>query len=108
MKIQTPTEFQTFADGICSVWTTLRNQPDKELYHNLHFGAQSLTYRRAYAARAVRERIDRVIRIPYVNGVEQGQQVHIGTARYTITQVQPIESSNPRVKVLTLGRLEGL
>ena len=105
MLIKTPTEFKTFENGVCEVWTSKRNKPDA-LVCKLHYGDQTVTYKRYYQARAAQTRIDRVIRVPYRDDIQDNQLVKLRGLFYSIEQSQPIRNTNPGITVLTLKRLE--
>lgn len=104
MKIQTPTEFKTFRDGRCEVWSVSGNGLDTKIC-SVSFEDQTVTYRRYYAARAATTRVDRVIHVPQRPEIDVTRQIVIRGDRYKVEQCQPLDDTNPRITVLTLKKL---
>ena len=104
MKIKTPTEFQTFTDGACDVYSVSGNRLGDKI-RTVPFGAQTTTYQRYYAARAASTRIDRVIRIPMYSDVDDTRNLVIGHERYKIEQAQPLFDTNPPCIILSIRRV---
>lgn len=107
MKIESPTEFVSFSDGVCSIYST-DEQGNKVIKHaSLGFSNRILGFRRVFAARAVQVQANAVIRIPQVPGVSAHDTVEItGVGRYDVEMVQPIFETNPPSTDLTLRQLE--
>ena len=103
MKIETPTEFLTFCDGLCEIRRIEKNKPGESLA-TVHYGDRSITAKRYYTARAASEKVDKLIQIPahprYVPAV--GMCCIIDRIRYDVDAVQFLPTCNPPSYVLTL------
>ena len=104
MKIQMPTEFLTFNDGYCDIYSVKGNKLDKKLMH-LCFGNRVVGYKRHYAARAASTEINRLIQIPIQRSVTVENRAVIDTAEYKIEQAQNLYDTNPPATVLTLRKI---
>jgi hypothetical protein len=104
MKIETPTEFLTFNDGLCDVYSVKANKRDAKLL-TLCFGKRTVGFKRHYAARAANTEINRLIQIPLHEDVTSENRVVIGTAEYKIEQAQNLYDTNPPTTVLTLRKI---
>ena len=105
MKIQTPTEFLTFNDGKCDIYTVSGNKLTAKI-ETLDYGKRTVGFNRYYAARAASVKITMLIQIPqrlYITP-EQHNAVISGN-RYKIEQVQELNDTNPRATVLTLNMI---
>lgn len=104
MKIQTPTEFQTFNDGFCDIYTVKGNQKDEKLL-TLCFEYRTIGYKRHYAARAASTKIDQLIQIPGIQNVTTVNRAVICGVEYKIDAVQQLRNTNPPATVLTLQKV---
>lgn len=104
MKIQTPTEFLTFNDGVCDIYTVKANQRDEKLM-TLCFGDRTIGFKRHYAARAANSEINRLVQVPLQTSIDTVHRAVIGGEEYKIEQVQQLRDTNPPVTVLTLRRV---
>lgn len=104
MKIQTPTEFLTFNNGYCDVYTVKGNKPDKKIM-TLCFGDRVAGFKRFFAARAASTNINRLIQVPMQFSVTPEHNVVISGTRYKIEQLQNLNDTNPPVTVLTLRKI---
>ena len=103
MKIQRPTEFLTFNDGQCDIYTVTGNKlADKVL--TVCFGNRTVGMKRFYAARAASTEITRLIQIPLREDVTTENRAVIGKAVYKIEQSQNLYDTNPPVTLLTLQK----
>ncbi len=103
MKIQTPTEFQTFNDGFCDIYSVTGSRRDKKLMQ-LCYGDRVIGYKRHFAARAASTEINRLIQVPLQLSITADNRAVINGAEYRIEQVQQLKDANPPVTVLTLKR----
>ena len=104
MKIQTPTEFLTFNDGQCDIYTVSGNKLCDKLM-TLCFGKRTVGMKRFYAARAASTEINRLIHIPLREDVTAENNVVISGNRYHIEQLQNLYDTNPPATVLTLRKI---
>jgi len=104
MKIQRPTEFLTFSDGQCDIYSVSGNRLADKLM-TLCFGNRTVGVKRFYAARAASIEIDRVIQIPLREDVTAENNVVISGVRYRVEQAQNIYDTNPPASVLTLRKV---
>lgn len=104
MKIKTPTEFQTFTDGICYIYTIKQGKLDK-LKARRHYGVRSTSYKRYYAAKTAGVSIDLVIHLPMTDIVSPDDAIFIRGKRYAIVQLQKVDTTNPPIVVLSLRKV---
>ena len=104
MKIQTPTEFLTFNDGNCEVYSVSGNKLGEKLM-TLCFGNRTVGMKRFYVARAASTEIDRLIQIPLQLSLTADRNIVIAGNRYKIEQLQQLNDTNPPVTLLTLRRI---
>lgn len=104
MKIETPTEFLTFADGTCEIYSVKGNRIDEKLL-TLCFGDRVIGYKRHFAARAANSDITRLIQVPRQFSIEAVNRAVIGGEEYKIEQVQHLPDTNPPATVLTLRKI---
>lgn len=105
MKIQTPTEFLTFKDGICDIYSVSGNKLANVLIPKLCFGNRIVGMKRYYAARAASTEITRIIQVPQRLDISALNNVVIDSLRYKIEQVQQLDETNPCTTVLTLSKI---
>lgn len=108
MKIKTKSiEFESFNDGICSIYTEDEEGNKIYKYKRIGFTKRVLGFNRYFAAKAVQVKTDTVIRIPQIKGIDNNDSVVIsGFGRYTIELIQEINTTNPKSLDLTLNQLE--
>lgn len=112
MPLQTARQIQTFEDGIITI-SKIENvaepgdMPKNEAVEigTLRFADRMLGYNRAYAAQAVNEQIDRMVRVPARGEISTKCMAKIGDEEYKISFVQLIATVQPRAMDLTLARL---
>ena len=104
MKIQTPTEFLTFNDGTCDIYSVKGNKIDQKIM-TLCYGNRVVGFKRHWDARAANTEITRLIQIPLREDVTTENRAVIGKAEYKIEQAQYLYDTNPPVTVLTLRRI---
>lgn len=104
MKIKTPTEFLTFNDGYCDIYTVFGNKRSDKLM-NLCFGNRVVGMKRFYAARAATIEINKLIQVPLQSSIDATNRVVIGTLEYKIEQVQHLKDTNPPATLLTLKKI---
>jgi hypothetical protein len=107
MKIKTDTEFISFSDGVCDIYTVDDAGEKTDKYPALCFSNRVLGFKRYYAAAANQAQINRVIRVPQISGIEIHDTAEIsGVGKYDIDLVQYIYDTNPPCIDLTLRQLE--
>jgi len=104
MKIQTPSEFLTFTDGFCDIYSVNGNKIKDKLL-TLCFGDRTVGMKRFYAARAASTEITRVIQVPRQLSIEAVHRAVICSVEYKIEQVQHLNDTNPPATVLTLRKI---
>ncbi|GCD13192.1 hypothetical protein [Clostridium tagluense] len=105
MKIKTDTEFISFSDGICNIFTTDEdNERVPNKYTNLGFANRVLGFKRYFEASARQINVNRVIRIPQLPGIDNFDYVEIDSVIYGVKMVQPIHDTNPLSMDLTLDK----
>jgi len=104
MKIKPDTEFISFSDGVCDIYTEDEDGSRTDKYKSLGFSNRVLGFKRYFEAAANQIDVNRVIRIPQVPGIDNYNYVGIGTAKYGIKLVQEIYDTNPLCIDLTLDK----
>jgi len=105
MKIKTDTEFISFNDGICNIFTTDENgERVANKYTSLGFSNRVLGFKRYFEAAARQIDINRVIRIPQLGGIDNYDFIEIDGVIYGVKMVQPIYDTNPLSTDLTLDK----
>ena len=96
-----------FNGGSCNIYSTDEAGAQTLKYANIKFDKRSLGFKRFFAAAAVQTKIDRVILIPFINGIV-GQDIVeiIGVGKYSVELSQDIDDFNPPCIALTLQQLE--
>jgi hypothetical protein len=105
MKIKMDTEFVSFTDGVCNIFTTDsegERLPNK--YSNLGFSKRVLGFKRYFEASGRQIDINRVIRIPQLPGIDNYDFVEIDSVKYGVKMVQEIYDTNPPCIDLTLDK----
>lgn len=100
-------EFVSFSDGVCDIYYE-DNEGNKEYkYNSLGFTNRVLGYNRYFTAKANQVKVNAVIRIPKVYGIDTHDEIEIrGVGRYSVELIQEIFESNPPCLDLTLKQLE--
>lgn len=93
---------QIFNNGICDVYKFKSNTLIIPHINGLRFEYKTVGSERFYKAAEQNRRIEDVIRIPAVNGVEANMIVIINEKQYTIVQAQRIKDSKPPCWQLSL------
>lgn len=102
------TKFETFLDGLCSIWKLDENQTPVKVIGNIRFQNRVVGYKRNYSAEQAQYRIERLIRIPRADHITRGAFVVIGKEQYSVIQAQPIFDTIPNCTDLTLAQPEML
>lgn len=107
MKIKTDTEFTSFSDGVCDIYTIDDDKNKMDKYTGLGFSNRVLGYNRVFVAAANQVMANRVIRIPQIYNIDNHDTVEIkGVGKYSVELVQSIYDTNPPSIDLTLRQLE--
>lgn len=109
MRIKRPgnIEFNAFKDGICNIYNIDEEGIKTYKFKNLSFDNRILGFKRVYSARTVNSNINRVLRVPYVQGIDNFDCLEIvgEDCYYTIDMFQIIYDSNPKSIDLTLKKV---
>lgn len=116
MKIKTPVEFQTFNDGVCSLYAVGNiakpgNKPKDGLrirFPAVPYEERTVGVTRYYMAKQAGIKAEAVIRIPQCREVSSQNVCCIGDIQYRIQQVQQVLDTLPPATDLTLQRLEAV
>lgn len=96
-------EFISFNDGICDIYTIDDEEKRTNKYIGLNFSNKVLGFKRYWAAAANQMQINRVMKVPFVNGIDTFDTVEVnGVGKYDIKAIQEIYDSNPPCLILTL------
>ena len=104
MKIQRPTDFLMFKDGILSIYAVKGNKLDLPIYSTA-FDDRVVGMKRYFTARTATVNIDRIVHIPQNRSITSLHRAVINGTAYKIEQIQHIDDSNPRCTVLTLSQI---
>lgn len=107
MKIKRDTEFSSFSDGVCDVYTLDEDGARADKYTGLGYEERVMGYKRHFAAAAAQVRVDAVIRVPLVPGIDPRDTVALRSGGcFEVELVQTIRDCNPPALDLTLRKLE--
>lgn len=114
MKIKTPTEFQTFNDGICRIYRVeniaepgkMPKDGLKVRYDRIPFERKKVGLARFYQAMQADVLVTDLIRIPKRTDIGTNDVCVIEGEQYQIKQAQSVLDSMPPSMDLTLERLE--
>lgn len=95
-------QFETFNDGVCSLWRLDRGKAPVPLQKNIRFRKRTVGERRNFDAEQNGHTIQMLIRILRVDFVKPGTFVTIGTRQFKVLQVQEIMDTIPPCTDLTL------
>jgi len=105
MKIKINIEFVGFNDGICNIFTLDESGVRMaNKFSNLGFNKRVLWFKRYFEASARQIYINRVIRIPQLDGIDNYDYVEIDSVIYGVKMVQQIYDTNPPSIDLTLDK----
>lgn len=97
-------EFESFSDGICSIYTE-NDSGDKEYKHkNLGYNKRVLGFNRFFTAQANKMNVSKIIRIPYLNNIDTFDSIEIDNVNYDIKLIQELKDTNPHSMDLTLQK----
>lgn len=106
MKIKTPTEFVSFSDGICNIYSKDDDgNRENNKYKGLGFNDRVLGFKKFFAAQANHVKVDRVIRIPLISKIDGHDCIEINNIEYEIKLMQIIQDTNPPSIDLTLEKV---
>lgn len=107
MKIKTDTEFISFSDGICDIYTKDEDGNRVDKYTNLGYSKKVLGFNRVFTAAANQIQANAVISIPQVAGIDVHDTLEIkNSGKYDIELIQEKNDTNPPSIDLTLHQLE--
>ena len=105
MKLKTPTEFLTFSDGTCEIWSVSRNTLHEKI-KSTRFGDRSISLSRFIeASQMASAQIEKVIHIHLCRDIAQAHRVVIDSVQYKIERAQHLRETNPPVTVLYLSKI---
>lgn len=104
MEIKRPTPFVPFNSGFCVV----TSDEGETKFSRLAFSDQTMGIKRFFSAKMAQTKIDRVIKVPKVQGLSQYDEVYIGGEKYLVEMIQSADDTNPPSITLTLRFLEVL
>ena len=99
-------EFQTFLDGLCSIYRLDKTRRPTLLLGNVRFQRRVVGAKRHWTAEQAGHNIEMVIRLPRADFITGGAFVVIGGKQYVVTQVQIIPDTLPQCTDLTLEQPE--
>lgn len=105
MKIKTPTEFLTFNDGVCEIWSVSRNELENKL-HTLRYGSRNVSLSRFVEMSIMSAaKLDMAIHVYRCSDIAQAHRVVIDGIQYKIERAQHLRDTNPPVTVLYLTKI---
>lgn len=100
-------EFVSFSDGVCDIYYEDEEGNKTYKYKSLGLSKRVLGFNRFFTAKASQVKVNAVIRIPKIPGIDNHDNVEIkGCGRYSIELIQEIFDTNPQSIDLTLKQLE--
>lgn len=95
-------KFETFPDGICSLWQLDKAKKPIRLRKNVRFRERTVGERRNFDADQAGHTIQMLIRIPGTDIAKSGTFVTIGKRQFKVLQAQKIMDTLPECTDLTL------
>lgn len=97
MKIKNNVEFESFNDGVCTIYSESRvKEGDYNIrYSGLGFSKRVMGIQRHFIADAYHKKVDKVIRIPIIPIIEEYDIVKIDKTLYSIELIQELKDTNP-------------
>ncbi|PYG88496.1 hypothetical protein LY28_01345 [Ruminiclostridium sufflavum DSM 19573] len=100
-------DFTSFSDGVCDIYTEDEEGNKTYKYQSLGFSDRALGFNRVFAARAVQDEVNAVIRIQQVPDIDTHDTLEIrGRGKHDIILIQNKYDTNPLSIDLTLKQLE--
>jgi len=99
-------EFISFSGGVCDIYYEDDEGVKSYKYKDIGYDNRILGFRRHFAAKKVNVNINKVIRIPLVEGIDNYDKVEIkNIGKYDIELSQIIYDTNPPCIDLTLKEM---
>lgn len=95
-------QFETFNDGVCSLYMIDDDGNPGELKESLRFQERTVGYKRFNEAMTNKVQIDRLVRVPYRPWLTTEYLAVVESQIYEINLVQTIVSTSPRTTDLSL------
>lgn len=95
-------QFETFPDGVCSLWQLDKAKKPFLLLNNVRYRERTVGERRNFDAEQNGHTIQMLIRVPHMDFVKTGVFVTIGEKQFKVLQVQKILDTVPQCIDLTL------
>jgi len=96
-----------YRDGKCTIYTLDENKTRTDKHVGVWFEDRVVGFKRYYTAQSVQVKIDRLIRISKLPGIDNHDRIEIeGDGTYEIQGIQTIFDSTPNSFDLTLKKLE--
>ena len=95
-------KFETFPDGLCSLWQLDKAKKPTLLLKNVRFRERTVGERRNFDADQAGHTIQMLIRIPRFDFAKTGTFVTIGKRQFKVLQAQKIFDTIPECTDLTL------
>ncbi len=99
-------QFETFQDGICSLWRLDKDKKPVLLLGGIRYQERTVGERRNFDAEQNGHTIKMLIRIPRMDFVKVGTFVTIGHQQFKVLQAQKIMGTIPLCTDLTLENPE--
>lgn len=103
---QKKVRFETFGDGVCSLWQLDKGRKPVLLLKNVRYRERTVGERRNFDAEQAGHTIQMLIRIPRADFVKAGTFVTIGERQFKVLQAQKIKDTMPECTDLTLENPE--
>lgn len=97
-------QFESFLDGVCSIWQLDKDRSPVKILDNIRFQLRVVGSKRNFCAEQAGRTIEKLIRIPRSDDVTRGAFVVIGTEQYSVIQSQMIPDTIPQCTDLTLSQ----
>lgn len=99
---QKTVKFETFLDGVCSIWRLDENRKPAKVLENIRFQQRVVGAKRNYCAEQAGHNIEMLIRIPRCDRVMRGSFIVIEERQFQVVQVQTILDVIPQCTDITL------
>lgn len=96
--------FETFNSGILDICKVKDNKVIADVVKGIRYQNKTIGVTRYWNAQVASAKIDKLISIPLIRGVEYSHIILINREQYKINQIQPKEDTNPPTLLLSLEK----
>lgn len=95
-------QFETFNDGELTVCETSERNISGIRFSHIRYGNKTVGVGRFFRAKIASEQIDRLVAVPFIQGIRQKDLILLGDKQYSIVQIQDKFDTKPPSRYLSL------